>query len=63
MDFVITFGAILLTLCLLLAISILFFGSLKYIKKQYYPNWKFPDDVNARFAEYLYKRIVKRAAR
>jgi hypothetical protein len=62
MDFVITFGAILLSLCLLLMIGVLFAGVLKYIKKQYRPNQKFPDYVNADSVEYVYKRVEKRTA-
>ncbi|SEO64174.1 hypothetical protein ACFGVS_11450 [Mucilaginibacter sp. AW1-7] len=63
MDFVITFGAILLSLCLLLMIGVLFAGVLKYIKKQYHPNPKFSDYVNVDSAEYAYKRIEKRTVR
>jgi hypothetical protein len=35
------FAIILLGLALLLIFGVLFFGTLKSIKKRYYPNWKF----------------------
>jgi hypothetical protein len=60
MNFIIAFGAILLSLGIFLIVAILFFSLLKYIKKNYYPNWKFPDYVSVGYAEYLYKKYIKR---
>jgi hypothetical protein len=60
MNFIIAFGAILLSLGILLIVAILFFSLLKYIKKNYYPNWKFPDYISVGYAEYLYKKYIKR---
>ncbi|GAA3956923.1 hypothetical protein [Mucilaginibacter dorajii] len=54
------FGAILLCLAIFLIVAILFFSLLKYIKKQYYPNWKFPDYISVGYAEYLYHKFIKR---
>jgi hypothetical protein len=54
------FAIILLGLALLLIFGVLFFGTLKSIKKRYYPNWKFPDYISVGYAEYLYRKFVKR---
>jgi hypothetical protein len=54
------FGAILLCLAIFLIVAILFFSLLKYIKKQYYPNWKFPDYISVGYAEYLYHKFIKK---
>jgi hypothetical protein len=54
------FAIILLGLALLLILGVLFFGTLKSIKKRYYPNWKFPDYISVGYAEYLYHKFVKR---
>ncbi|WP_413666340.1 hypothetical protein ACEN9X_17475 [Mucilaginibacter sp. Mucisp86] len=54
------FAIILLSMALLLILGVLFFGTLKSIKKRYYPNWKFPDYISVGYAEYLYRKFVKR---
>ncbi len=54
------FGAILLSLAIFLILAIAFFSLLKYIKKQYYPNWKFPDYISVGYAEYLYRKFIKK---
>jgi hypothetical protein len=38
---IIVFGIIVLSIASLLIFGIIFFSILKYIKRQYYPNWKF----------------------
>jgi hypothetical protein len=63
MDFVITFGAILLALSMLLTVGILFSGIFKYIKKQYFPTSAFASRENIGSPEYAYKRVVKREVR
>jgi len=59
----ITFYIILFSSSLLLIAGVMFFSTLKYIKKKYYPQWKFPDYVSVSYAEYLYKKYVKREIR
>lgn len=54
------FVTTLLILSAMLSIGVLFFGYIKYLKKNRYPNWKFPDYVSVGHAEYLYSRYVKR---
>jgi hypothetical protein len=53
-------GVVLLSLAAILILGIIFFSFLKYIKKQYYPNWKFPDYVSVGYAEYLYHKFIKK---
>ena len=53
-------GIILLSLAGLLILGIIFFSFLKYLKKEYYPNWKFPDYISVGYAEYLYHKFIKR---
>lgn len=53
-------GIIILAIAALLIVGIIFFSFLKYIKKQYYPNWKFPDYISVGYAEYLYHKFIKR---
>jgi hypothetical protein len=60
MSFIIAFAAILLSLGVFLIVALLFFSMLKHIKKRYYPNWKFPDYISVGYAEYLYKKYIKR---
>jgi hypothetical protein len=55
----ITVGLVLLGIALLLILGTLFFSFLKYLKKNYYPNWKFPDYVSVGYAEYLYRKFIK----
>ncbi|WP_177183863.1 hypothetical protein ACFGVS_13180 [Mucilaginibacter sp. AW1-7] len=40
--------------------GIAFFSFLKWIKKTYYPNWKFPDYISVGYAEYLYHKFIKK---
>jgi hypothetical protein len=55
----ILFLIVLLSVSALLIVGIAFFSILKFIKKRYYPNWKFPDYVSVGYAEYLYHRFIK----
>ncbi|MDF2432683.1 MAG: hypothetical protein JWP44_2314 [Mucilaginibacter sp.] len=60
MDTLIIFAKILLSLAVILFLGVLFFSYLKYLKRTYWPNWKFPDYVSVGYAEYLYKKYIKR---
>ena len=40
--------------------GIAFFSFLKWIKRAYYPNWKFPDYISVGYAEYLYHKFIKK---
>lgn len=53
-------GVVLLSLASILILGIIFFSFLKYIKRKYYPNWKFPDYISVGYAEYLYHKFIKR---
>lgn len=61
MEVFIAFTEVLVCLAILLFLGVLFFSYLKYLKRTYYPNWKFPDYVSVGYAEYLYKKYVKRS--
>jgi hypothetical protein len=61
MDIVVILGAILLGLGILLIAAILFFSGVKYIQRRYYPTWKFPDYISVGYAEYLYRKYIKRS--
>ncbi|MEO3404461.1 hypothetical protein AAFN85_11210 [Mucilaginibacter sp. CAU 1740] len=50
----------LLVLGLVLIFGILFFSVVKHIQRKYYPSWKFPDYVSVGYAEYLFRKFVKR---
>jgi hypothetical protein len=50
----------LLTISFLMIAGIAFFSFLKWIKKTYYPNWKFPDYISVGYAEYLYHKFIKK---
>ena len=54
------FCIFLLAISSLLIFGIAFFSILKYIKKQYYPTWKFPDYISVGYAEYLYHKFIKK---
>ncbi|OOQ58493.1 hypothetical protein [Mucilaginibacter pedocola] len=54
------FASIVLGFALLLILGIIFFSILKWIKKKYYPTWKFPDYISVGYAEYLYHKFIKR---
>ncbi len=54
------FCIVLLAVSSLLIIVIVFFSILKWIKKNYYPNWKFPDYVSVGYMEYLFHKFIKR---
>ncbi|MDB5007642.1 MAG: hypothetical protein JWQ84_918 [Mucilaginibacter sp.] len=60
MDTLIIFAKILMSLAIILFLGVLFFSYLKYLKRTYWPNWKFPDYVSVGYAEYLYKKYIKR---
>ncbi len=38
----------------------MFLSALKFIKKKYYPNWKFPDYISVGYAEYLFRKYIKK---
>ncbi len=61
MEFVISLIKIFFILAAILCIGVIFFGSMKYIKRKYYPTWKFPDYISVGYAEYLYKKYIKRS--
>jgi len=45
----------------LLFAGVLFFSYLKYLKRSYFPTWKFPDYFSVGYAEYLYGKFIKKA--
>ena len=51
---------ILLCIAVLLFIGVLFFSFLKYLKKTYFPKWKFPDYISVGYADYLYRKFIKK---
>ena len=53
-------GFVLLAVAFVLIFGVIFFSLLKYIKKRYYPTWKFPDYISVGYAEYLYHKFIKR---
>lgn len=61
MSILIVFTQILLCLAVILLMGVLFFSYLKYLKRTYYPNWKFPDYISVGYAEYLYKKYIKKS--
>jgi hypothetical protein len=61
MDALVIFIKVLLSLAAVLFIGVLFFSFLKYLKRTRYPNWKFPDYVSVGYAEYLYKKYIKKS--
>ncbi|HZY35933.1 MAG TPA: hypothetical protein VFE53_04750 [Mucilaginibacter sp.] len=63
MDAIILAAKVLFSLAILLFLGVLFFSYLKYLKRTYYPNWKFPDYISVGYAEYLYKKYIKRTAK
>jgi hypothetical protein len=56
-------GSILLSFAIILILGVIFFSYLKYIKKRYYPTWKFPDYISVGYAEYLYRKFIKKDLR
>lgn len=50
----------LLAISSLLIAGIVFFSFLKWIKRTYYPTWKFPDYISVGYAEYLYHKFIKK---
>jgi hypothetical protein len=61
MNNLIVFVKTLMSLAAILVLGVLFFGFLKYLKRTYWPNWKFPDYISVGYAEYLYKKYIKRS--
>jgi hypothetical protein len=53
-------GIVLLSLAGVLILGIIFFSFLKYLKREYFPKWKFPDYISVGYAEYLYHKFIKR---
>ena len=51
---------VLLAIAGLLFTGVLFFSFLKFLKKQYFPGWKFPDYISVGYAEYLYIKFIKK---
>ena len=61
MNTMIIFAEVLFTIAVLLFFGVIFFSYLKYLKRTYFPNWKFPDYISVGYAtEYLYKKILKK---
>jgi len=60
MDIMAVFCTALLGLAMLLILTSAFFIFLKYIKKRFYPKWKFPDYASVGYAEYLYHKFIRR---
>ena len=60
MDGAYTIGIALLVIAFALIFGVIFFSILKFIKKKYYPYWKFPDYISVGYAEYLYHKFIKR---
>jgi hypothetical protein len=58
MDILITFVKFLMCLAAILFLGVLFFSYIKYLKRTYFPKWKFPDYISVGYAEYLYKKYV-----
>ena len=54
------FAVALLGIALFLILGIVFFTIVKHYQRKYYPTWKFPDYVSVGYAEYLYRKFVKR---
>jgi hypothetical protein len=63
MNALIIFVKILLALSVILFLGVLFFSYLKYLKRTYFPKWKFPDYISVGYAEYLYKKYIKRTVK
>jgi hypothetical protein len=63
MDAIILTAKVLFSLAILLFLGVLFFSYLKYLKRTYYPNWKFPDYISVGYAEYLYKKYIRRTVK
>ena len=63
MDAIILTAKVLFSLAILLLLGVLFFSYLKYLKRTYYPNWKFPDYISVGYAEYLYKKYIRRTVK
>jgi hypothetical protein len=51
----IAFGVVLFLLFMLII-----FSFLKFLKKDYFPNWKFLDYFSVGYFEYLYTRYIKK---
>jgi len=60
MDTLIFFVKILFSLAVILFVGVLFFSYIKYLKRTYFPNWKFPDYISVGYAEYLYNKYLKK---
>jgi hypothetical protein len=60
MDAIILTAKVLFSLAILLFLGVLFFSYIKYLKRTYYPNWKFPDYISVGYAEYLFNKYIKR---
>jgi hypothetical protein len=56
--FIITIKVLLAIACLLFA-GVIFFSFLKYLKKNYFPTWKFPDYISVGYAEYLFRKYIQ----
>jgi len=63
MEALITLAKILFSIAVLLFIGVLFFSYIKYLKRTYFPRWKFPDYISVGYAEYLYRKYIKRTVK
>lgn len=59
MNILIVFVKVLMCISVLLFLGVLFFSYLKYLKRTYFPKWKFPDYFSVGYAEYLYKKYIE----
>jgi hypothetical protein len=51
---------VLFSISIILFAGVLFFSYLKYLKRTYFPTWKFPDYFSVGYAEYLYKKFIQK---
>lgn len=60
MDAIILLAKVLFSLAFILFLGVIFFSYVKYLKRTYYPKWKFPDYISVGYAEYLYRKYLKK---
>lgn len=60
MNIYMIFGIIAFSIALFLIIGVIVASIMKYIQRTYYPTWKFPDYISVGYAEYLYKKYIRR---
>jgi len=60
MNIFVLLGIILFAIGLALIFLVIIFSTLKHLKKNYYPNWKYLDYVSVGYFEHLYRKFIKR---